>query len=147
MKIEGPKSSSELNKKKSVKNATGDGTFGAMVDAAGDGADEATGASLSSNIAGVDALLIAQAAEDSTEKQSRQRMKQRAGDILEKLQDLKTAIVMGNVTVGHMISIADVIATHRESVSDPELSVILDEIDLRAHVELAKLEVAKTKLI
>jgi len=35
------------------------------------------------------------------------------------------------------------IAVNRERINDPELAYLLDEIDLRAQVELAKLEAAK----
>jgi ribulose 1,5-bisphosphate synthetase/thiazole synthase len=72
-------------------------------------------------------------------------MQDRATDILDKLHDLKIAILNRKVTIGHMVSIADVIATHRETIQDPALTSILDEIDLRAHVELAKLKVAESQ--
>jgi hypothetical protein len=147
MKIDGPKSSSEISKKKDAKKtSSGDGAFGAML-GGGDtsSVSDSAGMSMSSNIAGVDALLMAQAADDPLQGKAKRQMKERAVSILDKLNDLKVAMVSGKVTIGHMISIADVIASHRETITDPELSAILDEIDLRAHVELAKLQVAKSK--
>jgi len=147
MKVEGPKSSSEIAKKKDVKNTSGDGTFQSMVNSgATSDTSQTSGTGLSAGIAGIDALLIAQAAEDPTEGQSKQKMKQRAEDILARLDDLKMAMMTGSITVGHMVSIADVVASHRDTINDPELSAILDEIDLRAHVELAKLQVAQSRL-
>ena len=147
MKIEGPKSSSEINKKKDAKKtSSGDGAFKSMM---GDGASQTSqtaGTSLSSGIANIDILLAAQGADDATEGKAKQKMKQRAEDILAKLDELKMAMTTGDITVGHMVSIADVVATHRENVQDPDLAAILDEIDLRAHVELAKLEIAKSRL-
>jgi len=143
MKIEGPKSSSDINKKKDVKKtASGDGAFKSMMDDAG-GAAESAGASMSAGIASVDILLAAQSVDDATQGKAKRQAKQRADTILDKLNDLKVAMVSGNITLGHMISIADVVASHRDNITDPELTAILDEIDLRAHVELAKLEVAK----
>ena len=47
----------------------------------------------------------------------------------------------GNLTVGHMIDVADVVASHREKIDDPTLTAIMDEIDLRAQVEIAKIRV------
>jgi hypothetical protein len=88
----------------------------------------------------VDALLAAQTAEDPAQGKAKKRMQERATDILDKLNDLKVGLLSNNVTVGHMVSIADVVATHREKINDPALTSILDEIDLRAHVELAKLQ-------
>ena len=52
------------------------------------------------------------------------------------------AMLTGGVTVGHMIDIADVIASHREKITDPGLTDIMDEIDLRAQVEMAKMRMA-----
>ena len=147
MKIDGTRSSNEINKKKDAKKtSSGDGAFKSLL-SGGEETAKTSGSSLSSGIASVDALLAAQTMEDSTQKQSKKRMQQRAEDILDKLSDLKVAMVSGGVTVGHMISIADVVATHREKVNDPQLSSILDEIDLRAHVELAKLQVAQSKTL
>lgn len=144
MKIEGPKSSSDINKKKDAKKtSSGDGAFKSMM---GGGAGQATGAgasSMSAGIASVDILLAAQSVDDSTQGKAKRQAKARAKGILEKLNDLKVAMVSGNVTIGHMVSIADVVASHRENITDPDLTAILDEIDLRAHVELAKLEVAR----
>lgn len=144
MKIDGPKSSSEVNKKKDTKKASsGDGAFKSMMGAS-DAASETGGAGLTAGIASMDILLAAQSVDDATQGQAKRQAKQRATSILDKLNDLKVAMVSGNVTVGHMISIADVVASHRDNITDPELTAILDEIDLRAHVELAKLEVAKS---
>jgi hypothetical protein len=41
-----------------------------------------------------------------------------------------------------MIDIADVVASHRERLKDPMLSSLLDEIDLRAQIEIAKMQMA-----
>ena len=146
MKIEGPKSTTDINKKKDAKKtSSGDGTFQSMVDGTAD-ATETAGSSMTAGIASVDILLAAQSAEDATQGKAKRQAKERASTILDKLNDLKVAMVSGNITLGHMISIADVVASHRDTITDPELTAILDEIDLRAHVELAKLEIAKSRI-
>ena len=147
MKIDGTKSSSDIKKKKNAsKNASGDGVFKSMVSDGSSGAEGASGASMSAGIASVDVLLAAQAADDPAQQKAKRRMADRADTILDKLNDLKGAILTNRVTIGHMISIADVVAQHRENINDPNLTAILDEIDLRAHVELAKLKVAQSKI-
>lgn len=145
MKIDGPKSNSEISKKKdSKKSSSGDGVFQSMMETGGGAAThQPSGVGLSAGIAGIDALLAAQTAEDPAQEKTKRRMQKRADDILEKLNDLKLGLLNNRVTVGHMISIADVVATHRENIDDPALTAILDEIDLRAHVELAKLKIAE----
>ena len=146
MKIDGTRSSSEIDKKKDAKKASSDGgVFKSMISGSQEAA-KTVGSALSSGIASIDTLLAAQSAEDPTQKQAKQRMKQRAQDILAELDNLRLAMMNGRVTVGHMVSIADVVATHRDQITDPELSAIMDEIDLRAQVELAKLEIAKSRL-
>ena len=148
MKIDGTKSTSDIQKKEKSKKSSGsDGDFGALLKS-GEGESSAStqSTSMSRNIASIDALLAAQATEDPAQKKARKYMKQRAESILDRLSDLKVAMITGSITVGHMISIADVVASHREKIIDPELSAILDEIDLRAQVELAKLQMAKNRI-
>ncbi len=116
-----------------------DGSFGAMLSGRA-GQAATTGATQS--IAQVDALLAIQGAEDPTQGAARKRMRQRANDILDELDGLRDAMLSGSMTLGHMIDVADVVASHREQVTDPELTAIMDEIDLRAQVELAKMRVA-----
>ena len=90
-------------------------------------------------IAGIDALLVAQESEDPASRASRQRMRIRAEKILAALETMRLALLSGHLRVGHMIDIADVIASHRERIMDPALTQLMDDIDLRAQVELAKL--------
>ena len=51
-------------------------------------------------------------------------------------------LLTGTLTVGDIINVADVVASHREKVVDPQLTSLLDEIDLRAQVEIAKVSAA-----
>ncbi len=65
-------------------------------------------------------------------------MHARGEDILKELDRLRLGILTGNMTLGQVIDIADVVAAHRERINDPKLTAILDEIDLRAQIEIAK---------
>jgi hypothetical protein len=104
-------------------------------------AQQAAPTKATQSIAQVDALLAIQGAEDPTQGASRKRMRHRADTILSELDKIRMAMLGGNLTVGHMIDVADVVASHREKVSDPVLTDLMDEIDLRAQVELAKMRV------
>jgi hypothetical protein len=140
MKIEGPNSARGAeNTKKSSKTAKGDSHFGDFV-TTGPASNE--GVKTTQSIGTVDSLLALQGADDPTAQNSRKRMKQRAGTILQELENLRIAMLTGSVTVGHMVDIADVIASHREKISDPGLTALMDEVDLRAQVELAKMRMA-----
>ena len=146
MKIDGTKSSSDVSKnKKTGKAASTGGAFKSMMADGDQGTGGVSGASASTSIASVDALLMAQATEDPAQKKSQKRMRERAESLLDKLNDLKMSMLTGEITVGHMISISDVAASHREKITDPELSALLDEVDLRAQIELAKLQMSYDK--
>jgi hypothetical protein len=140
MKIEGPNRTQKTgaaSKKSGVKSA--DGSFEGMLTG---GAAEATQTAASQSIAGIDTLLALQGAEDPMARAARKRMTMRADDLLEELDGLRLALLSGGLTVGHVIDIADVVASHRERIMDPRLTAVLDEIDLRAQIEIAKLRMA-----
>lgn len=106
------------------------------------GASETASASATHSIASLDALLAAQEVEDPTQRSAKKRARLRADTILDKLETIRIKMLGGDLTVGHMIDIADVVASHRDKIDDPKLTAIMDEIDLRAQVELAKMRVA-----
>ncbi|MBU0801071.1 MAG: flagellar assembly protein FliX [Alphaproteobacteria bacterium] len=141
MKIEGPDKTREAGAaKKKDKAGSADGSFGGML-GAGDTAKAAPSAAPSS-IAMVDVLLAVQGADDPAQRAARKRMVARADDILGILDNIRLSLLTGGLTVGQVIDIADVVASHREKVMDPKLTAILDEIDLRAQIEIAKMRMA-----
>ncbi len=137
MKVEGPGQAQGASRKKKAGKASGDYPgFGSMV------AGESTASEPTRNtqsIGNVDVLLALQGAEDPAARAARKRMRQRADVILRELETIRIGMLGGTLTVGHMIDIADVIASHREKIADPGLTAVMDEIDLRAQVELAKM--------
>ena len=140
MKIQGPSKSQGAGKsEKAKKVGKTDNTFGDMVASA---AQESAQTAATQSIAKVDALLSVQAAEDPTERAARRRMQERGDRVLRQLDHLRLGILTGNLTIGQVVDVADVVASHREQVSDPKLSAILDEIDLRAQIEIAKMRKA-----
>lgn len=137
MKIEGPsRTSAASGAKGKGKVSSGDGSFGDLITG---GAQETRSAAATHSIASIDSLLAAQSVEDPTERAARKRMQVRADSILTELENMRIALLTGTLTVGHVIDIADVVAAHREKIMDPRLHSILDEIDLRAQIEIAKL--------
>lgn len=145
MKVEGPsKSQSASGAKKKGKASSSDGRFGDLITG---GAEETKTPSAMQSISHVDSLLAVQQAEDPTQRAARGRMKARAHDLLDNLEKIRIALLTGDLTVGDVINVADVVASHREKITDPKLTAILDEIDLRAQIELAKMRMALDKQI
>jgi hypothetical protein len=64
--------------------------------------------------------------------------KLRAQDILDRLDNLRVELLTGAISKEKLLQLSRLVSHHRGQVSDPRLSGILDEIDLRAQVELAK---------
>lgn len=136
MKVEGPsKTSGAGSTKKTGSVNSADGSFEDFIAQAPKGP---SAAAPTRSIARVDALLSVQAAESPTERTARRKMRERGEGILKELDRLRHSILTGTMTLGQVIDIADVVASHRERVIDPGLTAILDEIDMRAQIEIAK---------
>jgi hypothetical protein len=69
-------------------------------------------------------------------------MLQRSDNVLVQLDKIRLGMLTGTLTVGNLLDIADVVASHRERIGDPQLAGLLDEIDLRAQIEIAKMKMA-----
>lgn len=59
-------------------------------------------------------------------------------DLLDRLDDLRRAIVAGVVTPSHLDDLASALAAERAASGDPDLDALIGEIELRAAVEMAK---------
>lgn len=64
---------------------------------------------------------------------------------LDALSQLRDGLLMGTLPVATIEKLERVVAEERGTATDPALNAILDEIELRAAVELAKLEVAMAR--
>lgn len=148
MKVEGPSKSQKASKsgKSAGAGKTGktDSTFGDMVTGA---AQESAGVAATQSIAKVDALLAVQGAESATEGKTRRKMYDRGDKVIRQLDHLRLGLLTGKLNLGQVIDLADVIASHREKVNDPEMTAVLDEIDMRAQIEIAKMRKAMESAI
>lgn len=143
MRIEGPRAADGIRKNdKTRKTGGSSGSFKAFMDAESESAADVASAPM---VGDVSALIAAQAYEDPTEKKARGRMMARAEDVLDALGGVHRGLVDGRLDTSHMEGVRRAVATQREKVADPVLSGLLDEVELRAQVELAKLEMAQGK--
>jgi len=86
----------------------------------------------------VDGLLALQEIPDALA--GRRRAVQRGATLLDRLDELRLALLAGVLPRERLDELARIARTARDSVDDPGLSLILDDIDLRVAVELAKLD-------
>ncbi len=59
--------------------------------------------------------------------------------LLDVLDDLKLALLEGGVPKSRLVALMDLLKSRRDETSDPRLEAVLDEVEVRAAVELAKL--------
>ncbi len=83
-------------------------------------------------------VLGVQEIDDALAQESRGKL--RAFDILDKLEDLRIELLTGTISREKLVQLTKVVSARRGQVTDPRLAEVLDEIDLRAQVELAKYE-------
>lgn len=118
--------------------AGGGGNFAAAITKAGRpaGAEGAAPVSGVGALSGVDALVALQAVDG--DRAGRRRARERAVSILDSLDELRLSLLEGRLTVGQIERLVATVASQRSLTDDPRLNDVLDEIDLRAQVELAK---------
>ena len=89
-------------------------------------------------VAGAGALLDLQEVPGGT-GDAEERGRQRGERLLQRLEELRDSLLMGRMAPDTVRRLADEVDQARGEIDDPGLTEILDEIDLRAQVELAKL--------
>ncbi len=85
---------------------------------------------------GIDAILALQGVEDS--RFAKKRAVRHAQSMLETLEEMKTDLLAGSIGEGRLNRLMALVTRARQQ-ADPELDALIDDIDLRAQVELAKL--------
>jgi hypothetical protein len=91
-------------------------------------------------VMGMDVLLALQDVGGPLER--RRRAVSRAGRILDVLDEVKLALLDGNLNLSQLDRLRRAVRDERAQTEDPKLEGVLDEIELRAAVEIAKLEQA-----
>jgi hypothetical protein len=147
MKVEGPKGPGAVQSK-TVKKAERSGgaafaaELGRVAGGGGEGPSEAAGVEPASAVAGVDGILAAQAVDagaGAPGPDERRRRAQRGAEILDRLEELRRGLLLGAIPKDRLADLARLVRDKREQGADPVVARLLDEIELRAEVELAKL--------
>lgn len=86
-------------------------------------------------MSGIDAILALQAVDGPLE--GRRKTVRRATNLLDTLDEIKADLLVGRVSVDRLDGLVTMLADLRDR-SAPELDAVLDDIDLRVRVELAK---------
>ncbi|MDE1938910.1 MAG: flagellar assembly protein FliX, partial [Alphaproteobacteria bacterium] len=89
-------------------------------------------------IAALDSILTLQGLDDSTD--GRSKGLKHGEQLLDMLDQVRDGLLAGGIPRATLNRLANAVTRRHESFADPKLQGVLDEIELRAHVELAKLE-------
>jgi hypothetical protein len=92
-------------------------------------------------VASLDVLLALQEVGGPLER--RRKAVRRAGRILDVLDEVKLALLDGGLPPAALERLIAAIREERSGTEDPRLEDLLDEIETRAAVEMAKLEMAR----
>ena len=100
------------------------------------GARPLTHAAPNASLTAVDTMLALQAVPDAST--GRRRAVRRAADMLDLLDDIKIGLLEGVIPRGKLQGLLKAVQSRRDEIDDPGLLQVLDEVELRAQVELAK---------
>jgi hypothetical protein len=125
---------------RAARNGGGEGFRLADMDAP-TGTTQAGGVGATSAVMGVDALLALQDVGGPLER--RRRAVGRASRILDVLDGIKLSLLGGELSGDDLVRLKIAIREERAATDDPRLESLLDEIETRAAVEAAKMELAR----
>ena len=135
MKVDQARRSNVSNTKRSKSTIkSGEMAFTAVLD----GEIKTEHPSPSVKVASLDAIVPIDSV--AVEEQHKNIAKGRAVFILDRLEDIRQGLLLGAVSQSGLQELARTIREARGETLDPKMSDILDDIELRAKIELAKLE-------
>ncbi|UTW54185.1 flagellar assembly protein FliX [Kordiimonas sp. SCSIO 12610] len=138
MKITGSgRVTSKTIKKTGAKQASDGAAFSSALSGPQD-TGQASNVGGPSPLATVDALLSLQEAPDSVSG-GRSKGLNRANEMLDLLEEVRKGLLLGAIPVANLRSLASLARNQKATQGDQQLNEILEEIELRAEVELAKL--------
>jgi hypothetical protein len=134
----GPVKSNAVRRSGKAADSSGKGGFAEEVSAIDTEPAALTQVQGPSSLAPVDSLIALQEVEDSTT--GRKRGMARGKEMLQLLDNIRHGLLIGGISRQKLESLVRAVRSDRLAIQDPKLQEVLDEIDLRAAVELAKYE-------
>lgn len=92
-----------------------------------------------SAVLSVGSILSVQETPDALEETTKHKLIGFGNQVLDELENLRLGILGGSVSKERLTSLARTLREKRDSDDNPRLNAVIDEIELRAEVEIAKL--------
>lgn len=151
MKVEGPRKSSApaSTKKAGTAKRSGGASFSSSLGGAGaSDAVEQTAPKAGGMVGAVDALIALQEVDQADRAEAdgepsgdrEQRARKWGQDMLEGLEEIRLGLLLGRIPRQRLSDIANAASRGKAQSNDPRLAAVLEEIEVRALVELAKLQ-------
>ncbi len=102
------------------------------------GTEQTAASSDTSPVYAMDSLIGLQ--ELSDDESSRKQAARYGNDLLDRLEALRLGLLMGAIPERQLLQLRHVLDQQKADVQDEKLLRLLEEIEIRAEVELAKLE-------
>lgn len=125
------------------KSKTGKTEGGGFASHLGGAGGSASPVSPSSPVQSVDAVLALQTVGDATSSPANARARQWGFDTLDQLERIRTDLLLGAIPKERLVNLARMVSERRQRADDPGLEELLDDIELRVRVEIAKFEPRK----
>ncbi len=136
IKVNDVNKAAELNAGKVKKSSSGDSFSLYLRESIQNSGSPVGGAS---GISVNDAIFAAQMVNGEEEREMRRKMVKRGATLLEKLEDIRDGLLAGYISKDKLIEISRFVKDRRFEGADERLKEIIEEIELRVEVELAKL--------
>ncbi|MDB5434425.1 MAG: fliX [Phenylobacterium sp.] len=140
MKVTGPGGIGSSSGARPARGAADGEGFRVVTPEAAPETSQASSVSATRGVMGVEALLALQDVGGPLER--KRRAVRRAGRILDVLDEIRIGLLEGELGSADLDRLRRAVRDERERTDDPALEAVLDEIELRAAVEAAKLEQA-----
>ncbi len=136
MKVNDVSKNSEVSSQKIRKNTSGS-DFASFLKTATD--TQPSPVSAMSNVSSLDAIFATQMVDATEEREKRKKLLNRGKSLLDKLDEIRSALLMGYISKEKLIEISRLLNEQKTICEDERLLDIIAEIELRVEVELAKL--------
>ncbi|HKT19216.1 MAG TPA: flagellar assembly protein FliX [Stellaceae bacterium] len=133
MRIEGSPPVQATAPRREARPANGGSDFASSVET-----EAPPRAASATTLTSIDGLFALQEVAD--ELSGRRRAAARGNALLDRLEDLRLALLSGHMPREQLLRLRDMAREHGPAVDDPKLANVLAEIELRVAVELAKLD-------
>lgn len=137
-KVEDIKKSNELNRSKNIKKINNEENFADYL-INSKNIDEKSSIQSTSAIASADAIFATQLIDGEEEFEIRKKLIKKGKYLLDSLDDIRDALLKGEISSEKLIEISRMVKQDNIYSNDEKLKNIIQEIELRVEVELAKI--------